>query len=67
MTDYDAIVVGAGFAGCMAARTLSEAGHSVLVVEGRDRLGGRTWYKAFGETANKVEFGDVLASQSATL
>jgi monoamine oxidase len=57
MTDYDAIVVGAGFAGAMAARTLGEAGYSVLVLEGRDRIGGRTWYKNFGSTENKVEFG----------
>jgi monoamine oxidase len=57
MGNYDVIVIGAGFAGSMAARTLSQAGHSVLVLEGRDRLGGRTWYKEFGETEHKVEFG----------
>ena len=45
--DYEAIVVGGGFAGITAARDLHDRGHSVLVLEGRDRLGGRTWYKPF--------------------
>jgi monoamine oxidase len=40
---YDAIVVGAGFAGLTAARDLARAGRSVLVVEARDRVGGRVW------------------------
>ena len=44
--DYEAIVIGGGFGGLTAARDLHDAGHSVLVLEGRDRLGGRTWYKA---------------------
>ncbi|MCG8480863.1 MAG: FAD-dependent oxidoreductase [Spirochaetales bacterium] len=44
-SEYDAevIVVGAGFAGVTAARELSRAGRSVLIIEGRDRVGGRTW------------------------
>ncbi|KAF5010309.1 hypothetical protein FDECE_3514 [Fusarium decemcellulare] len=40
---YDAIVVGAGFTGLIAARDLSVRGHRVLLLEGRDRIGGRTW------------------------
>ena len=39
----DVIVVGAGFAGIVAARELRAAGRSVIVLEARDRIGGRTW------------------------
>ena len=39
----DVIVVGAGFAGLTAARQVVKAGKSVLVVEARDRVGGRVW------------------------
>lgn len=35
------VVVGAGVAGVTAAQILSAAGHRVVVVEGRDRAGGR--------------------------
>jgi len=41
MKDLDAIVVGAGAAGLAAARTLSDAGRKVVVLEARPRLGGR--------------------------
>ncbi|HET9423704.1 MAG TPA: FAD-dependent oxidoreductase [Nocardioides sp.] len=37
----DAIVVGAGIAGLMAARRIARRGRSVLVVEARGRVGGR--------------------------
>lgn len=55
--DYEAIVIGGGFAGITAARDLRDQGRSVAVVEARDRLGGRTWYKPFGSDGPNVEFG----------
>ncbi|MFF2368959.1 flavin monoamine oxidase family protein [Agromyces sp. NPDC058110] len=41
MERFDTIVVGAGVAGLTAARLLSRAGRRVVVLEARDRIGGR--------------------------
>ncbi|MFM8352990.1 MAG: FAD-dependent oxidoreductase, partial [Actinomycetales bacterium] len=39
---HDVIVIGAGMAGLAAARDLQLAGLRALVLEARDRIGGRT-------------------------
>lgn len=41
--DTDVVIVGAGFAGLTLARELGWGGAKVLVLEARDRIGGRTW------------------------
>ena len=38
---HDVIVIGAGFAGCAAAREVRRDGKEPLILEARDRIGGR--------------------------
>jgi monoamine oxidase len=39
----DVVIVGAGYAGLTAARELVKLGYDVVVLEGRDRVGGRSY------------------------
>jgi monoamine oxidase len=41
--EADVVIVGAGIAGLITARELSRTGFTVVVLEARDRLGGRVW------------------------
>jgi monoamine oxidase len=43
MSEYDVLVIGAGAAGLAAARSLVGRGVNTLVLEARDRIGGRAW------------------------
>lgn len=69
--DFDSIIIGGGFAGVTACRDLAEQGSSVLLLEARARLGGRTWSetRAFGDFEAVVELGGqwVYADGQVTL
>src|SRR6188472_2091064 len=49
--NVDVVVVGAGISGLVAARQVARSGRSVLVVEARDRVGGRVLNHRLGSGA----------------
>ena len=53
------VVAGAGFAGLLAAYRVARAGHEVVVLEARDRVGGRVWSQELvpGDPRTVVERG----------
>jgi monoamine oxidase len=53
----EVIVIGAGAAGLAAAAVLACAGRAVLVLEARDRIGGRCWTRRFPGLPLPVELG----------
>lgn len=53
----DVVVIGGGVSGVIAAREVALAGHEVLLLEARDRLGGRVWTRKFTGTDIDVEVG----------
>lgn len=50
------VIIGAGFSGLAAARLLKQQDHSFLLLEARDRLGGRTYTRRF-EDGKYVDLG----------
>ncbi len=55
--EYDVAIVGAGVAGMLAARTLARAGRSVVLLEARDRAGGRLRSIADARALGPIELG----------
>src|SRR3954452_12440845 len=51
------IIVGAGAAGLAAARDLSRAGRQVVVIEGRERVGGRVLTHKESSASVPIELG----------
>ncbi|RPD47851.1 FAD-dependent oxidoreductase [Hymenobacter sediminis] len=57
MSSSDILVIGAGAAGLLAARTLAQAGRQVLILEGRAQPGGRIHTSTEGGFSEPVESG----------
>lgn len=53
----EVIVIGAGVAGLMAAAELVQAGRSVVLLEARDRIGGRVWTRREPDLGVPIELG----------
>ncbi|MFD9030965.1 flavin monoamine oxidase family protein [Streptomyces sp. NPDC059567] len=63
--NHDVIVLGAGLAGLVAARDLAAGGADVLVVEARDRVGGRVEQAALPD-GRLVQLGGEVVGRAHT-
>src|SRR5690348_7756437 len=61
----DVVIVGAGLAGLTAARDLVKRGHSVVVLEARDRVGGRIFNHRLAD-GQAVETGGEFVGPTQT-
>jgi monoamine oxidase len=55
--DADAIIIGAGAAGLAVARSLARRPMRVMLLEARDRVGGRVWSHPIARSATPAELG----------
>src|SRR5579885_1199150 len=64
-TKTDVVVIGAGASGLAAARALDERGYDVVVLEARERIGGRVFTHRDRNTPVPVELGAEFIHGSA--
>ncbi len=57
MDRHEIVIIGAGLAGLVAERDLLRTGHKVIVLEARNRVGGRTWTVPFEAAGCAVDLG----------
>ncbi len=65
--ERDVVVVGAGVTGLTAATRLSAAGKSVIVLEARERIGGRLWTEVVDGQMREIGGQWVSPDQTALL
>lgn len=63
----DVIVIGGGLAGLAATRDLARAGKTVLLLEARDRLGGRVLTHRVPRFPHPIELGPEWIDQSSSI
>ncbi|MBS0422286.1 MAG: FAD-dependent oxidoreductase [Proteobacteria bacterium] len=56
-TSWDVVIIGAGVSGLSAASELRKSGLSILILEARDRIGGRVWTRHEPGLSAPVELG----------
>lgn len=54
---FDVVVVGAGLSGLQAAYDLQKAGLKTIVLEARDRVGGKTWTVPTADGKGAIDLG----------
>lgn len=55
--ETDVVIIGAGLAGLAAARDVIKAGLSCIILEARDRVGGKTWSQQLPDGKGTVDLG----------
>jgi monoamine oxidase len=55
--DTDILIIGAGGAGLAAAAEIVHSGRRVLILEARDRIGGRIWTRSLPDLGVPIEYG----------